>query len=138
MSPLGTMREQLFQVVGQGREQHRLVGTGQPARVEPPQAVVVEQRAENRLDSTLPYPPQVLSPAALLALPGPLIGRLEDGAREAFTVGLCNAGWFTRTRLTGSISSRVQVDPAPVSRRLVVFNRQRFSSRASKAAVPAS
>lgn len=69
------MCEQLLQVVGQGCEQHRLVGTGQSVRVEPPQAIMVEQRAEDGLDGALPYPPQILPPAALLALPRALIGR---------------------------------------------------------------
>lgn len=103
------MPEQPFQIVGQGYDQQHLVGTDQPTRVEPAQAVVVEQRGKDGLDGTFERPKlQVYQHVALknAVIKHPVDKVVLVGKDDALLPGLAPKLWWVGSSLSTAICPR--------------------------------
>ena len=125
--PVGAVLEQLFEVVGHGREQHGFVSPGLAAHVHAPQAVVVNQAAEDGLNRALPDPAHALAPAALLALPRPAIRGVVNGAGELLALGPGYARGLQGALLAVLAGSPIDFAPIAVGRGVVLAKRQHLA-----------
>lgn len=100
---LGTVFEQLFEVVGHSREPHGFLGPGQAAHVEASQAVVRQQIAEDRFGGC-PDRPQRPRAGPERASPAGVAGLFVPGAR-------CHAGEIMHLAGGHRRAGRQPVDP---------------------------
>jgi hypothetical protein len=100
--PLGAVLEQLFEVVGHGREHHGFVGPGVAAHIEPAQAVMVQQIPEHGLGGALAEAPHPLAAPGLLSLPSPPVRGIVYGAVDLLALGPRRARGLARALLAGA------------------------------------